>query len=180
MARTALTPEVHGKIVKAMRAGNYFKIACAYAGIAESTGYKWLAWGAPDLTDADAQAWRKRDRTTAPPVTAKARQPYRELREAVARASAEAEVEATGHLVAAARTRVDDAGKVVQQGDWRAAEAFLRSRAPDRWGRQRVDVQHGGEVKISPVGEVLDKFDDVFGKLVSPAPEEPTTEGEQS
>jgi transposase len=43
--RTKLTVEVQKKIVDALSAGNYFEVACAYAGIAQQTGQEWLARG---------------------------------------------------------------------------------------------------------------------------------------
>lgn len=43
--RTKLTPEVQDVIVTALRAGNYAETAAAYAGINETTYYRWLARG---------------------------------------------------------------------------------------------------------------------------------------
>lgn len=43
--KTKLTPEVQEKIVSAIRAGNYAKVAAGYAGIGERTFYSWLERG---------------------------------------------------------------------------------------------------------------------------------------
>jgi hypothetical protein len=40
-----LTPEVQGKIVTAIRAGNYAQVAAVYAGITERTYYRWMELG---------------------------------------------------------------------------------------------------------------------------------------
>jgi hypothetical protein len=43
--RTKLTPETQDKICKAILAGNFFEVACEYAGIVAATGYQWIARG---------------------------------------------------------------------------------------------------------------------------------------
>ena len=40
-----LTPEVKEKILSALRAGNYANVAAEYAGISETTFYRWLRKG---------------------------------------------------------------------------------------------------------------------------------------
>ena len=70
-----LTPEVHEKIVTALRAGNYSKVAAEYAGISEVTFYRWLRRG-----------------------RAAKRGMYREFADAVQRAEREAEVRAVAIL----------------------------------------------------------------------------------
>lgn len=42
---TKLTPEVQERICQAIRAGNYYESACAYAGIAYSTFREWMVKG---------------------------------------------------------------------------------------------------------------------------------------
>lgn len=64
-----LTPELQERIVQAIRAGNYVATAVAYAGISQSTFYRWMERG-------------KRQRGGR----------FREFWEAIARAEAEAEV----------------------------------------------------------------------------------------
>ncbi|MGH7470352.1 MAG: hypothetical protein ACRENP_20610 [Longimicrobiales bacterium] len=43
--KTKLTPTVHERIVKAIRGGNYYVTAAAYAGVAERTFYDWMRRG---------------------------------------------------------------------------------------------------------------------------------------
>jgi len=45
MAKSKLTPEVRDKIVQAVKAGNYAKVAAQYAGVDESTLYRWIRQG---------------------------------------------------------------------------------------------------------------------------------------
>jgi transposase len=76
MARPSkLTPEVHERIVAAVRAGNYAGPAARSAGISEATYYRWLKRGEEETSGR-----------------------YRELYEAVRRAEAEAEVEVVARL----------------------------------------------------------------------------------
>ena len=82
MARpTKLTPQVHERIVRAVRAGNYAEQSARAAGIAASTYYRWLEQGKQAKHGIQ-----------------------RELYEAVKRAEAEAEV----HAVAVLRKQMPD------------------------------------------------------------------------
>ena len=69
--RSKLTAEVQEKIVRVIRAGNYAYIAAEYAGIGQSTFYRWLEQGEAQTTG-----------------------PYRDFREAVKAAEREAEIRA--------------------------------------------------------------------------------------
>lgn len=115
-----LTPETQKKILDAVRAGAYMEQAAHHAGINQATLYRWLERGAGD--DAPAR--------------------FREFREALTRARADAEVGA----VAALRRAMPD--------DWRAAAFFLERSFPVRW-RRRDSHEHtgpdGGPVRITDV-----------------------------
>ena len=103
MARpTKLTPETQERIVRAIRAGNYADAACRAAGVGQTTFYRWMQRG-----EAEAEG------------------PFREFRDAVRQAEAEAEVFA----VATVRKAMTES--------WQAAIAFLERRHPDRWRRQQ-------------------------------------------
>lgn len=148
MARSSkLTPEVHGKIVTAMRAGNFFVAACRYAGISESTGHKWMAWGLGK--DYGEGAPLPEDWAV-----------YAKFREAVKAAEGAAEVE----LVAQIRSKVPDVPSVGLE--------VLSRRHPQRWGRNRVEVEHSGTVDLeaSKVVEALAAYADVIGKLADEQP----------
>lgn len=140
--RGKLTKECHDKIVAAMRRGNFFDTACALAGISESTGYKWIAWG------------EGREYTDHKPADIT---PYREFAEAVKEAEAAAEDEAVSHIKEAAPK------------DWKAASEFLRRRKPAKWNQVgKIEVQHGGEIKVqakiaASLGEYADMLTELAG-----------------
>jgi transposase len=115
---TKLTPEVQDKIVTALRAGNYQETAATYAGISVPTFYRWMEQGA--TPDADVI--------------------YREFREAVEKAKADAEVRDVALIDRAAA-----------DGNWQAAAWKLERKFPNRWGRvNRTEVTgaDGGALKV--------------------------------
>lgn len=123
--RTKLTPEVQERIVSALRAGNYMDTAAQYAGIGESTLHRWIATG------------REED---APEI-------YKEFREAVERARAEAEVRNV-HLIQQA----------AQGGTWQAAAWFLERSHPGKWGRrEKVEMSgpDGGPITLTGLANLM-------------------------
>lgn len=115
-----LTPEVKKRLLDAIRAGNYYEAACQYAGISYATFWRWMQQG----------------------ENAKSGQ-YRDFREAIIAAEAEAEV----RMVAQWQAQIPD--------DWRAARDFLARRFPQRWAQQQtIDLQHAGEVTTRYEGDV--------------------------
>lgn len=125
MARpTKLTPEVVKKIVLAINAGNYAKVAAQMAGIGETTYYRWL-----EMSEKPS-----------------ARKEYREFRESIERAEAEAEV--------IALTRVRQAA---DNGDWKAAGWFLERKHGERWGRNDKIRQEISGVDGAPIMLSLDE-----------------------
>lgn len=136
---TALTPVVHEIIVTTIRAGNYFTVACARAGVTPKAGYEWMQRGRGELMDADPpmMPWTEDDPDVYPEGHEKAGEPYpgrfREFGDAVIRAEADAEAHAVGVIRQA----------MVQDGDWRASEAWLKRRHPERWREETVVEQQG-------------------------------------
>lgn len=121
-APTKLTPDRHDKIIRAVRAGNFYRAAAAYAGIHHDTLYDWIRRG-------DAE----RARLAADP---KAKPDAREsvflaFSDAIRNAEAEAEIEAVAHWKAHAK------------GDWRAAKAWLAARHRADWA-ETTKVEHSG------------------------------------
>jgi len=118
---TKLTPEVTARICLAIRAGNYAKVAAAMSGIGETTYYKWLEnAGLPN-----------------------AKKEYRDFRESVEQAEAEAEVA----FVARIRQAADG-------GTWQAAGWLLERKISERWGRndkvrQEVTGANGSAIVFS-------------------------------
>lgn len=116
-----LTPEVVDKICIAIRAGNYAKIAAAMAGVAETTYYRWLEMAEEP----------------------NAKKEYREFRESINRAEAEAEVAAVARIRQAA-----------DNGTWQAAGWLLERKNGERWGRndkvrQEITGANGGPISMS-------------------------------
>ena len=101
------TPRVRWElIVERVRAGAYPEVAAASVGVAAATFYRWKTWGSDRVEDGKIR---------------KARGGFREFREALDRAEAEAEMLAIAHVQKA------------MPDDWRAAMAYLERRAPQRW-----------------------------------------------
>jgi hypothetical protein len=110
MARPSkLTPEVEKKIIDAIRTGNYYEAACAYAGINYTTFYRWMEKGEK------AKSGK-----------------FCKFCKAVKQAEGDAE----------ARIVYQWASKTPE--DWRAAQAFLERRYPERWGKKDI-VKHQGD-----------------------------------
>ena len=105
---TKLSPEVQDRIIQALKAGNYVETAAEYAGIGKTTFYRWMAQGDQE-----------------------SRGIYREFRDAVMRARAEAEARNVAIIQKAA------------PDDWRAAAWWLERAFPDRWG-PRQKLEHSG------------------------------------
>ena len=136
MARpTKLTPEKHTKIVELIRAGNYAETAATITGIGTATYYTWMTKG-------DGP---------------KARTPYKEFREAVQAAKAEAEA----RMVMVIQRAAND-------GSWQAASWYLERTQQNKYGKQnRVELTgaENGPLKLdltvdeleSRIARILDK-----------------------
>lgn len=115
MAKTKLTPEVQDRIVAALRAGNYQETAAAYAGISAKTFYEWLNRGESDEPKEEA---------------------FRNFREAVEKAKADAEVRDIALI-----------DKAAHDGSWQAAAWKLERKFPQKWGRVNRTEISGPEGK---------------------------------
>ena len=119
MAKTKLTPEVQDRIVVALRAGNYQETAALYAGISAKTFYEWLNRGESDDPKEAA---------------------FRNFREAVEKAKADAEVRDVALI-----------DKAAHDGSWQAAAWKLERKFPQKWGRvNRTEISgpEGAPVKV--------------------------------
>jgi transposase len=124
---TKLTPEKHDKIVELVRAGNYVDTASAVAGVAEQTFYVWMSKGEGE----------------------KARSPYKEFREAITAARAEAEA----RMVLVVQRAAND-------GSWQAASWYLERTKQAKFGKQnRVELTgaEGGAVKVDVTVDELEQ-----------------------
>lgn len=116
---TKLTPEVQERIVQALRAGNYQETAATYANITAKTFYEWMKRG-----ESDDESERI----------------YRDFREAVEKAKADAEVRDVALI-----------DKAATDGSWQAAAWKLERKFPQRWGRvHRTEISgpDGAPVKV--------------------------------
>lgn len=111
-----LTRELNQRICEFLRAGNYAEVACASVGVGTTTFYRWLE-------EAETRGGL-----------------FREFRDAVLAASAEAEMEAVTIIRSV---------KTPEHAKW-----FLERRFPERWGRKE---------RHEPPG-------DTFGKASSEQP----------
>lgn len=148
-----LTTETTENIVRALRAGAHLKHATESFGVDYSTAARWMADGAAHAEGGPSKAQRDKLRTHAHEAaepscvgldkadgegnvrrTCTSRlHPFREFREAVVRARAEAVVAVVGRLQQAA-----------QSGNVTAQLALLRALAPEEWGEtRRVKIEPG-------------------------------------
>lgn len=124
---TKLTPQLQDKIVQAVKAGNYAQIAAQYAGIGTTTFFRWMQQGAEEEKGI-----------------------YREFREAIKVAEAEAEVRA----VAIIQRQMPES--------WQAAMTYLERKHPDRWKR-RDEL----DIKRLPTDQLLELAAAVEGRIES-------------
>lgn len=123
---TKLTPDTHNKIITALKAGNYLDTAARYAGVDPGTVHRWLNKG----------------------IDPEAPEEYREFRDAVENARAEAEARNVALIQQAANA-----------GTWQAAAWYLERTAHTRWGRkQSIEVagQNGGPVEVEVDAKALE------------------------
>lgn len=112
---STLTPEVHDRIVHAVRGGSYLDDAAGYAGVPERTLYHWLRRG----RDAEAKADRG-DTLTDDEQTLLA------FQRDVTRARADATIRNVSLV------------QVAAQDTWQAAAWWLERTNPRKWGRHET------------------------------------------
>jgi transposase len=103
------TPQVVARLVRAVRMGSTYGLACKFAGIGERTFFTWMA---------DAREARETG----------AKSKYSNLLEEIERAEGEAAVR---WLAVIEKAAVDD-------GDWRASAWRLERRYPDEYGKRAI------------------------------------------
>lgn len=118
--RLKLTPELIEDVTRVIRAGNYAQTACEVVGISTNTYYRWLQMAEEQGTAAI----------------------YRDFRDAIKRAEANAEVRTVARIMQAA-----------EEGTWQASAWFLERKHPTKWGRndkirQEVTGAEGGPVEV--------------------------------
>lgn len=156
------TPRVRWEvIVERVRAGSYPEVAAMSTGVSAATFYRWKAIGEDRVEDDKVR---------------RARAGYREFREALTRAEAEAEMGSIAVVQKAMTGSTGADGKAGREPDWKAAAWYLERRAPGRW-RRRDSLWHGGpgegdaplalelDGKVNLGGDALDKLGDVLDVL---------------
>jgi hypothetical protein len=140
---TKFTPEVKKKIIDALSAGNYFEVACEYAGISVSLGMEWLQRG--------------RGEHPSKPNSPQ----FVEFMEAVTRAQAEDEVHTIARLKKAGQggdlieeTTFQEPSVIITHPDKRIEERIGKKRTvrrysapdtqPDEWRMERKHYQRWG------------------------------------
>ncbi len=122
---TKLTGKIQEEILKAIRAGSFFEIACRWSGIHPATGWEWLARG----EDKEPKGRRKSKK-------------YAEFAEAVRKAEAELELA----LIMAWRKHLPDSAA--------APAEFLKRRFPQRWGapdRLELGGKDGKPIEVAEI-----------------------------
>ncbi|MBZ0293357.1 MAG: hypothetical protein K8L99_12390 [Anaerolineae bacterium] len=171
MARpTKLTKTIQNKLIKVIKTGATIKDACTYAGVGESTFYKWQSIGNAILEERDHEHM---------PEDEADKKRFVEFVEAVTRAQDTAKVTAVEAIFLAMKpynetstmkdtfteTRIDrKTGKPYEYvrvterktvtrraGDWRAALEYLKRRHYDEWGDKSRFEHSGADGKPIPI-----------------------------
>jgi len=158
--RSILTPELQGRIVDALRLGNYDSTACQYAGISPATFYDWLNRGEAEIARLEFSEAKGEDAIMDPNE-----EPFIDFVIEVKNAMAESEVVAVGYV----RSAMKD--------NWQAAMTFLERKWPDRWGRKdrtfNTNLNIGGNQGIDYsklTQEELDELERITAKLEGNSP----------
>lgn len=125
-----LTPELAQKIIEAVQGGSYTSVAFRYAGVAPSTGWHWVMRGTPGSAAYEKRGPRAQDDPDVYPddyhdVSLRG-SPYPGRFALFASDLDKAEARAEVRFVAAI-------AQAAAAGEWRAAETWLKRKAPERW-----------------------------------------------
>lgn len=131
-------------LVTALRSGNYFEHACAFAGLAPSTVYRWLERGRKERDAIDAGKEPNEEETH-----------YVELCNTIEKARADAIVRNVGLIQ-----------KAANEGTWQAAAWWLERTMPQQFGRQikaevvQIDNTSDIDADIERIAKFLDTLDE--------------------
>lgn len=152
--KTILTPEVEERIIQAIQVGNFFHVACEYAGVDRRTGWGWLAKGK------DAVARSEEHERPIPDE----QMVYVRFSQSVMEARAQAEVRLVSSVVRSATG---------EGADWRAAIEVLRRGFKENW-RDEAQVMLGGEIKVdSDLDDGLARLEQVAAIIAEASPKSP-------
>lgn len=125
-------------LVNALKSGAYLETACTYAGIGESTVYRWLERGRTENERLEKGEEANPDEAS-----------YLELWEAIEKARSEATLRNVTLIQTAA-----------QNGTWTAAAWWLERTSPKLYGRRNyneVTGKDGGALEVNMTAEQLDR-----------------------
>ena len=129
--KSRLTRELQDALTNFISRGHFETMACAACGVAESTYFRWKELGEDHLEE---RAGRK--------VVVKAKSPYREFREAVEKAKAQAQMLHLENIRASAFATEQKDGKThIVPKNWTASAWYLERTAPHMFGRRDTVVE---------------------------------------
>jgi hypothetical protein len=139
--KSRLTRELQDQLTNFISRGHFETMACAACGVAESTYFRWKELGEDHLEDRGGKR-----------VVVKARSPYREFREAVEKAKAQAQMLHLENIRASAFSTEKDGDKTkIVPKNWTASAWYLERTAPHMFGRRDTVVE--GKPDDAPRGE---------------------------
>ena len=129
--KSRLTREVQEQLTNFISRGHFETMACAACAIPESTYFRWKELGEDHL---EQRGERK--------VLVKAKSPYREFREAVEKAKAQARMIHLENIRASAfSTETKDGKTTITPKNWTASAWYLERTAPEMFGRRDTVVE---------------------------------------
>lgn len=129
--KSRLSKEVQEQLTNFISRGHFETMACAACGIPESTYFRWKELGEDHLE-------QRGDRR----VLVRAKSPYREFREAVEKAKAQARMIHLENIRSAAFDTVRDGDKTkIVSKNWTASAWYLERTAPEMFGRRDTVVE---------------------------------------
>lgn len=154
---TKLNEQVIAEICRFIEAGNWFEVSCRLAGINEETGNVWLRLGrGQDVPNHKPQPIHKQF-TEAVQAAVDRREAALAMR--IRQAAQPRDVTTRSTTVDKDGNRTETVREAREDGDWRAAAWILERTAPDRWGKQRLEVTgaDGGPMQVEVAGGLDDE-----------------------
>ncbi len=165
MARpTKLTPKLSAAIVARISAGDHVETAAARNGIHKDTYYRWMRDGARERQRIESGgAIPKRNGRTIPKTEQARLKLCAAFSDACERACAEVEGDGVEAWRASFKRNVfnKDGELVGTETDWRAVQAYMERRFPDRWkprSEQALTGPDGGPIQTESTAPDLSKL----------------------
>lgn len=134
---TDLTPETHKIITSAIAYGGTYEASAHAGGVSYDTFNNWMKRGEAELVrrdnprvKEDTQQWQTEQR-------------FVEFFKAIKKAKGDRQIR-----------WLEQIEKAATGGAWQAAAWKLERTEPENFGRQKIDIEHSGEVKIKGYAKV--------------------------